>query len=196
MYNIRLRTRMIFLAVTLAALCPAILSAAEKASQTATSLVNLVKPHEREAQAIRFMLVVAPMGFPEGLADCMVAKTTPAIKDYFAALYAAHLSETELRQAVDFFKGEDGRAAVAFRLQHEQNLLNASAKGEQITNEHPEYPLQIRKALEAFSATPAGRHFVGDELEARQPFASEISELRNAGMAQCLADLSVGVGNR
>lgn len=194
MYNIRLSTRLTLLVAVLAMLCPAMSFAAEKASPTAVSLVSLVKPHERQAQAIRFMLAVAPMGFPEGLADCMVAKATPAFKDYFAALYAAQLSKSELQQAVDFFKGEEGRSAVAIRLQHEQNVLNAAAKGEQVADEHPEYPPQVQKALDAFGATPAGRNFVGDELEARQPFSSEITDLRNSAMAACLAKPDVQGG--
>lgn len=161
---------------------------AETNSQTAARLVSLVKPHEREAQAIRFMLMVAPSGFPAGLADCMVEKATPAYKEYFAAQYAKHLSESELRQAVTFFKSEVGRAAITIQLQHEQDLFNDVAKGKQIGNEKPEYPLWVRKELEAFGSTLSGRHFVGGGPEVSQPFSSEISDLRNSVMAKCLAD--------
>ena len=187
MYRIRFLILFILVA-KVAAAYPGIPEAAETYSPTAASLVDLVKPHEREAQAIHFMLKVAPFGFPESIADCMVAKATPVYKEYFAALYAKHLSESELRQVVDFFKSEAGRTAVTIQLQHEQNLLNTAAKGQQIVNEKPEYPLWVQKALETFNSTPIGKNFGTDGQAVLQPFSSEITDLRNSAMAQCLAD--------
>lgn len=177
-----------FFIATAVAVCPGMPTAAENSLPAADRLVSLVKPHEREAQAIRFMVTVAPLGFPEGLADCMVAKEVPVYKTYFAALYAKHLSESELRQAGDFFQSEEGRAAITIQLQHEQDVLNAAAKGEQVDNEKPEYPVRVRKALEAFASTPAGKFIVGDGHATMQSIRSDITDLRNAAMAQCLAD--------
>lgn len=169
-------------------------SAAEttQASEAAKQLVDLVKPHEREAQAIRFMLAVAPVGMPEGLADCTVEEAMPSMQAYFATLFATHLSDQELQQAVAFFHGATGQAAVALRQQHEQSLLNAAAKGEQVADAELHYPDGIRKALAAFGATPAGRFFVGEELVARDPFRSEVSDLRSAAMAKCLTEAAPG----
>lgn len=70
--------------------------AAETSSAAADRLVSLVKPHEREAQAIRFMVTIAPLGFPGGFADCVVEKAAPVYKTYFSALYVQHLSESDL----------------------------------------------------------------------------------------------------
>jgi Uncharacterized protein conserved in bacteria (DUF2059) len=173
---------------TLVAACPGMSGAAETSSGAADRLVSLVKPHEREAQAIRFMVTVAPLGFPEGLADCMVKKAVPVYKTYFAALYAQHLSESDLQQAGNFFQSEDGQAAINIQLHHEQGILNAAAKGEQVGNEKPEYPLRVRKALEEFGSTPAGKLIVGDGLAAVQSFKSEVTDIRNSAMAKCLAD--------
>lgn len=157
-------------------------------SADARQLVDLVKPHEREAQAIRFMLAVAPMVMPERLADCTVEKAMPPMQVYFTGLFAAHLSESELQQAIEFFRSSDGQVAVALRQKHEQGLLNAAAKGERILDEQPHYPVNIQAALDAFGATPSGKFFVGDELVAREPFRSEVSDLRSAAMTQCLAE--------
>jgi Uncharacterized protein conserved in bacteria (DUF2059) len=187
MYCIRVHILFILLATVVAA-SPGMPEAAESHSHYAASLVDLVKPHEREAQAIHFMLKVAPRGFPEGIAECVVAKATPVYKEYFAALYAKHLSEAELRQAVIFFQSEAGRTAVAIQLQHEQNLFNTAAKGQQIVNEKPEYPLWVQKAVELFDSTPTGKNFGADGHAVLQPFSSEITDLRNSAMAICLAD--------
>lgn len=161
--------------------------AAQAAPETATHLVSLTRPHEREARAIRFMVAVAPMALPGGLADCMVAKTTPTLKNYFASLYASQLSEEELRQAVDFYQSDDGQAAVTLSLQHEEKIFAAAAKGEQVTELHPVYPTATQKALDAFGATPAGKKL--EDLAARDTYRTEISDLRSRAMDQCLADL-------
>lgn len=193
----RIKSLILFVLVaTVAAAGPGIPQAAESYSQTAASLVDLVKPHAREAQAIHFMMTVAPSGFPESIADCMVAKATPVYKEYFAALYAKRLSESELRQTVDFFQSEAGRAAVTIQLQHQQNLLNAVAKGQQIVNEMPEYPLWVQKALESFHSTPVGRNFGEDGHAVLQPFSLEITDLRNSAMTQCLADPAMRGGKK
>lgn len=170
-------------------------TAAETALQAATRLVTLVKPHEREAAAVRFMTTVSPIPLPKGVAECTVAKTTQPMKDAFAKLYADNLSEAELREALTFFGSKEGQAAVSLRLQHEENLYKLAAKGEAIASEEPEYPPQIKKALDAFAATPAGKALVGEnDLASRKPFSSQISDLRDTAFGDCIQELAAKKG--
>ncbi|SNB44628.1 hypothetical protein [Geobacter sp. DSM 9736] len=167
-------------------------AAAEPAGQNAMRLVDLVKPHQREALAIRFMVQVSPIPLPEGVSGCTVAKATPALKDYFARLYSDHLDEASLRDAVTFFESKEGSAAVETGLQHEEKIYTSAAKGETIAGEEPEYPPQIRRALETFSATTAGKALTGkEELSSRQPFRSEITDIRDTALGDCIRELAV-----
>lgn len=177
------------LAAVLAFSAAAMPAAAETQAQAAQHLVSLVKPYERQAQAMRFMIAVAPLPLPEGLAGCMVAKGNPVFKEYFAKLYAAQLTDAELRQAVEFFQSEEGRSAVELTLRQEQKVFEAAAKGEQVS-ETPEYPPRVKKALDAFGATAVGKNFFGEEFSVRQPFSSEITDIRNGAMERCLAELA------
>ena len=94
----------------------------------ADELVALVKPHESEAQAIRFMIAVTPMATPAGLADCTVREAMPGMRSYFASQFAENLSKTEMQQAIEFFRRPAGQAIVALRLKHEQSLFDLHAK--------------------------------------------------------------------
>jgi hypothetical protein len=171
-------------------------AAARAASPVAKRLVTLVKPHEREVQSLRLMLTMSPMPMPKTVSDCTVKKATPALVDYFAVLYTTHLSASELQQAVDFFEGKAGQAAVTIRLRYEQDTFDAVAKGKQVTDDKPKYPPEIQKALDAFGATPAGKNFVGDELAHRKPIVAETSNLSSAVMAECMADPAGGAVKR
>jgi hypothetical protein len=163
----------------------------EPVQKKAMQLVDLVKPHESQALAVRFMTVISPIPLPPGVADCTVARATPAIKEYIAAIYSKNISESDLSIAVDFFESKDGRRMVELRLQHERDLYESATQGKTITNEQPEYPLQIRKALERFGATAVGSELLGkDELIWRQPFSKAISDLRDSAMAVCIEQLS------
>ena len=167
--------------------------ATEPALPPAIRLVNLIKPHEREMLALRFMVTVSPIPLPEGIADCSVAKATPALKEYFARLYATELDERELGEAVVFFESNEGQSAVSLRLQHDQNIYTAAAKGQTIDSEDPHYPTQVQKALDSFGATVAGKAFIGkDELISRQPFRREISGLRDSALGDCIRELAAG----
>lgn len=154
----------------------------------ARTLVLLRKPHERQAQAIRFMLAVSPFGETPGLAECTVQKSQAPLVSYFESLYAAQLSKEELQQAVRFYGGRQGQEAVRLRLKYEQDLLAAAQKGEQVTESAPPYPADVREALAAFIKTAAGRHFAGEELEDREPYRSEASDLRSAALSDCLTE--------
>lgn len=154
--------------------------------EEADKLVGLVKPHEHEAQAIRFMIAVMPMDMPAGLADCTVKEAMPAMRSYFASQFTENLSRIEMQQAIEFFQGPAGQAIVTLRLEHEQNLFDAAAKKEQIADEQMHYPASLQKELDVFGSTPAGRFFVGDELLARKAIRSHASDLRSDAMAKCL----------
>lgn len=154
--------------------------------EEANQLVSLVKPHEREAQAIRFMLAVAPMDMPAGLADCTVEEAMPALRSYFASQFAENMSEIELQQSIEFFQSPTGQAVVALRLEHEQALFEAAKRKEQIADEQLHYPAPLQEELEAFGSTPAGKFFVGDELLAREAIRTHASDLRSEAMAKCL----------
>ena len=152
----------------------------------ADELVGLVKPHEREAQTIRFMIAVTPMDMPAGLADCTVKEAMPVMRSYFASQFMENLSKVEMQQAIEFFQSPSGQAVVALQLEHEQSLFNAAARREQIADEELHYPAPLQKQLETFGATPAGKFFVGDELLAREAIRTHASDLRSEAMAKCL----------
>ena len=152
----------------------------------ADELVVLVKPHESEAHAIRFMIAVAPMDMPAGLADCTVKEAMPGMRSYFASQFAENLSKTEMQQAIEFFRSPAGQAIVALRLKHEQSLFDTAMRKEQIADEHVHYPAPLQQELATFGATPAGRFFVGDELLARETIRTHVSDLRSEAMAKCL----------
>lgn len=154
--------------------------------EEANELVRLVKPHEREAQAIRFMIAVTPMDMPAGLADCTIKEAVPVMRSYFASQFAANMSKIELQQSIEFFKSPAGQAVVALRLEHEQSLFDAAARKEQIADEQLHYPAPLQMELEAFGSTPAGKFFVGDELLAREAIRTHASDLRSDAMAKCL----------
>ena len=152
----------------------------------ADELVVLVKPHESEAQAIRFMMAVTPMDTPAGLTDCTVKEAIPGMRSYFASQFAENLSRTEMQQAIEFCRSPAGQAIVALRLKHEQSLFDAATRKEQIADEHVHYPAPLQQELATFGATPAGRFFVGDELLARETIRTHVSDLRSEAMAKCL----------
>lgn len=154
----------------------------------ARTLVLLRKPHERQAQAIRFMLAVSPFGETPGLAECAVQKAEAPLVSYFESLYAAQLSKEELRQAVLFYGSRQGQEAVRLRLKYEQDIMASAQRGEQVTESGPPYPADVREALGAFTKTSAGRHFAGEEMEDREPFRSEASDLRSVALGQCLTE--------
>lgn len=154
--------------------------------EVANELVGLVKPHEQEALAIRFMIAVTPMDMPPGLADCTVKEATPVMRSYFASQFAENMSERELRESIDFFQSPAGQAVVALRLEHEQSLLDAAMRKEQIADEQLHYPAPLQQELDAFGATAAGKFFVGDELLAREAIRTHASDLRSEAMAKCL----------
>lgn len=155
-------------------------------AEAADELVDLVKPHEREALAIRFMIAVTPMVMPASLADCTVKEAMPAMRSYFASQFTENLSKVEMQQAIDFFQSPAGQAVVALRLEHEQSLIDAVARKEQIVDEQLHYPESLQKELEAFGSTPAGKFFVGDELLAREAIRAHTSNLRSEALAKCL----------
>ena len=99
----------------------------------------------------------------------------------------ANLSEIEVQQAIEFFQSPAGQAVVAFRLRHEQALLDAATRKEQVADEQVHYPVPLQKELETFGSTPAGKFFVGDELLTREEIRGRISDLRSEAMAKCLA---------
>ena len=152
----------------------------------ADELVGLVKPHEHEAQAIRFMIAVTPMPMPAGLADCTVKEAMPAMRSYFASQFTENLSGAEMRQAIGFFQSTAGQAVVALRLEHQQSLFDAAARKEQIADEQLHYPVALQRELETFGSTAAGKFFVGDELLAREAIRTRASDLRSEAMAKCL----------
>jgi hypothetical protein len=152
----------------------------------ADELVGLVKPHEGEAQVIRFMIAVTPLDMPAGLADCTVKEAMPAMRSYFASQFTENLSKMEIQQAIEFFQGSAGQAVVALRLEHEQSLFDAAARKEQVADEQLHYPAPLQEELEAFGSTPAGKFFVGDELLAREAIRGHIADLRSEAMAKCL----------
>jgi hypothetical protein len=154
--------------------------------EEANELVSLVKPHELEAQAIRFMIAVTPIDMPPGLADCTVKEATPVMHSYFASQFAENMSERELRESIEFFQSPAGQAVVALRVAHEQSLLDAAMRKEQIADEQLHYPTRLQRELDAFGATAAGRFFVGDELLAREAIRTHVSDLRSEAMAKCL----------
>jgi len=154
--------------------------------EVANELVSLVKPHEQEALAIRFMISVAPMDMPPGLADCTVKEATPVMRSYFASQFEENMSESELRESIEFFRSPAGRAIVALRLAHEQSLLDAAMRKEQIADEQLHYPAPLQQELDAFGATAGGKFFVGDELLAREAIRTHASDLRSRAMAKCL----------
>lgn len=164
-------------------------TAAERAPMgtEADELVSLLKLHEREAQAIRFMIAVFPMEMPPGLADCTVREAIPAVRSYFASQFSDNLSKFEMQQAIEFFQSQAGQAVVDLRLEHEQGLLDAAARKEQVSDEELHYPGPLQKELESFGLTSAGKYFVEDELLARETVKARASELRSAAMARCLA---------
>lgn len=152
----------------------------------ADELVDLVKPHEREAQAIRFMIAVTPIPMPDGLADCTVKEAIPAMRSYFASQFAENLSKTEMQQAIEFFQSSAGQAVVALRLEHEQSLFDSATRKEQVADEQLHYPASLQKELDTFGSTPAGKFFVGDELLAHESIRTHASDLRSEAMAKCL----------
>jgi hypothetical protein len=154
--------------------------------EQANELVTLVKPHESEAQAIRFMIAVTPIDMPSGLADCTVKEAMPVLRSYFASQFAENMGETELRQSIEFFRSPAGQAVVALRLAHEQSLFDAAMRKEQIADKQLHYPAPLQKELDAFGETPAGKFFVGDELLAREAIRTHVSDLRSEAMAKCL----------
>lgn len=164
-------------------------TAAEKATVAteADELVALLKAPEHEAQAIRFMIAVFPMEMPAGLADCTIREAMPAVRSHFASQFAESLSKSEMQQAIEFFQSPAGQAVVGLRLEHEQGLLDAAARKEQITDEELHYPAPLQKELESFGSSSAGKFFVGDELLAREAVRARASELRSEAMAKCLA---------
>lgn len=165
---------------------PAITAEIEPAADEADELVGLVKPHESEAQAIRFMIAVTPMDMPAGLADCTVKEAMPVMRSYFASQFSENLSNIEMQQAIEFFQSPAGQAVVTLRLEHEQGLFDAATRKEQIADEQLHYPAPLQKELEAFGSTPAGKFFVGDELLARESVRERASDLRSEAMAKCL----------
>lgn len=182
-----------FLFITLLGIASPVVSATVPELQSATRLVDLVKPHEREAMAVHFMVTVSPIDLPEGVADCTVAKATPLLKDYFARLYARHLSKAQVQEAISFFESTEGRTAISLRLQHEQNIYTAAAKQETVTSEEAEYPPQIGKALNGFNQTAAGQIIIGkDEITSREPFRKQISDLRDGAFAACIQEGAAG----
>ena len=192
MYGPRFISVTILLSVVLS-VGQGISDAAETASQAATRLVDLIKPHESEALAVRFMVSLSPLALPEGVADCTVSKVTPAWKDNFARLYGSHLREAELHDAVTFFESNEGKTAVEFRLQHEQDVYTAAAKLETVVSEHPVYPPRIQKALDAFGLTAAGKVLTGENAVAlREPFRREVSVMRDSAFAECIGELAAG----
>ena len=180
------------LLATLTMLAASVVTSPANAAEIAPSvkeadeLVGLVKPHEREAQAIRFMIAVTPIPMPPGLADCTVKEAMPAMRSYFASQFTENLSKTEMQQAIEFFQSSAGQAVVALRLEHEQSLFNAAKRKEQIADEQLHYPVSLQKELESFGSTPAGKFFVGDELLAREAIRTHASDLRSEAMAKCL----------
>jgi hypothetical protein len=154
--------------------------------EEANQLVSLLKPHESEAQAIRFMLAVTPMGMPAGLADCTVEEAMPSLRSYFASQFAENMNKIELQESIEFFQSPAGQAVVALRLEHEQSLFDAAKKKEQVVDEQLHYPAPVQKELDAFGSTPAGKFFVGDELLAREAIREHASGLRSEAMAKCL----------
>lgn len=152
----------------------------------ADELVSLVKPHEGEAQVIRFMIAVTPMDTSAGLADCTVKEAIPAMRSYFASQFTENLSKIEIQQAIEFFQSPAGQAVVALRLAHGQSLFDAAARKEQIADEQLHYPAPLQQELEVFGSTPAGKFFVGDELLAREAIRGHASDLRSEAMAKCL----------
>lgn len=159
---------------------------AEITVEEADELVGLVKPHELEAQVIRFMIAFAPLGMPAGLADCTVKEAMPVMRSYFASQFTENLSEIEMQQAIQFFQSSAGQAVVALRLEHEQSLFDAAMRKEQIADEQLHYPVSLQKELETFGSTPAGKFFVGEELLAREAIRAHASDLRSEAMAKCL----------
>lgn len=167
---------------------PSTPSRAEAVPGDARTLVELLKPHERQAQAVRFMIAVSPFASQEGLADCTVRRLEPPLKSYFESLYAENLSREELRDAVTFFSGKKGREAVRLRLEHEQDVFAKAQKGETVEDERVKYPAEVARALDRFWKSRAGRFFVEDELEQREPHAAAVTDLRNEALAQCLKE--------
>lgn len=152
----------------------------------ADELVGLVKPHEEEAQAIRFMIAAAPMDMPASLADCIVKEAMPTMRSYFASQFAENMSRAEMQQAIEFFRSPAGQAIVALRLEHEQSLLDAATRKQQIADEQLRYPSHLQQELEVFGSTSSGKFFVGDELLAREAIRTHASDLRSEAMAKCL----------
>lgn len=181
----RLRVTLLMFAAGFVA-SPAITAEIEPTADEADELVGLVKPHEHEAQVIRFMIAVTPMGMPAGLADCTVKEAMPVMRSYFASQFSENLSRIEMQQAIEFFQSPAGQAVVTLRLKHEQGLFDAAARKEQIADEQLHYPAPLQKELEAFGSTPAGKFFVGDELLARESVRGHASDLRSEAMAKCL----------
>ncbi len=155
--------------------------------EAADKLVDLVKPHESEAQAIRFMITVAPMEMPAGLADCTVKEAMLSMRSYFASQFSENMSKAEIDRAIEFFQSPGGQAVVALRLEHEQSLFDTALSKAQIVDEQLHYPAPLQKELEAFGSTPAGKFFIGDELLAREAIRTQISDLRSEAMTKCLA---------
>ena len=173
--------------VALAALSTANAAEIAPVVTEAEELVALVKPLEHEAQAIRFMIAVFPMKMPPSLADCTVKEAMPAMRSYFSSQFAENLSKAELLQAIEFFKSSAGQSVVALRLEHEQGVLDAAARNQQVVDEELHYPAPLQKELASFGATPAGKFFVGDELLGREAVKARASELRSEAMARCMA---------
>lgn len=102
--------------------------------------------------------------------------------------YAEELSPEELRDAVSFYGSKAGREAVRLRLKHEQEILDKAQQGETVQDERVKYPAEVERALGAFYKTKAGRYFIDDAFESREPHAAAMTDLRNEAMAQCLKE--------
>lgn len=175
-------------ALTVIMACAAASTARAEGNSDAKSLVLLRKQHERQAQAVRFMVAVSPFGEMAGVAECTARKAEAPLMRYLESLYASRLSAEELRQAVAFYGGREGREAVRLKLEYEEGLFSAALKREQVTESGPTYPADVRRALDLFAKTSAGANFAGEELEDREPYRTEVSELRSAALTECLLE--------
>lgn len=149
-------------------------------------LVELTRAHERELQVARFMLWASPFAKPAGATDCLARTLPKPMRALFARLYAAHLSETEAAQAIEFFSSEQGQEIVELRRAHEQRIFDAASQRRPVLQEQLIYPAHLQSRINAFESSEAGRKFFAEDLERAPPFKDKVQSLRAELVVACL----------
>lgn len=153
----------------------------------ALELVALTRLQEREVEAIRFMMEVAPLELPPHTRQCMLSRSGPAFTDHFANVFSRSFTASELREAVAFFGSTEGASAVAAQLAYEKSMFEAAVQRRSVDSQEPSYSLATKQALDAFGKTAAGGKIDRAGLVPTPAVAGEsTSDLRSRLLSECL----------